>query len=225
MKTWNVGLLTTVLFVAPVSIQAAVIGSVDRGSFLSAVQGGSINGQNFDGLASGAVLGTLDGVTYSASNGSPVVTNSYLTSTSPNGLGRTGVGYFLPGDTATFSFVSAVTAFAIDINTFANADGTYVATLNIGDVVTSLFEVFSGAATGQFIGFVSDTPFTTVTIGTSSNFAYTLDTVAFGAAAGVVAPVPEPGTLPLLWLGLAGMTVALRRRTTSSVQLARGQIA
>jgi hypothetical protein len=81
----------------------------------------------------------LNGVTYSASTGLPLVTNRFLTTTTPNGLGRTDVGFFLAGDTATFTFATAITAFAIDVNTFAKEDGSYSALLNTGDQLTSLF--------------------------------------------------------------------------------------
>tara|TARA_R110000744_G_scaffold174083_2_gene292800 strand:+ start:3479 stop:4123 length:645 start_codon:yes stop_codon:yes gene_type:complete len=199
--------LITVLtfFILTGVAHAALITSVDRADFQTAVVGGTIDDQNFDSLAVGLLLGTLDGVTYSASGGTPIITNTFLTSTSPNGLGSTSVGFFESLESATFSFDNAITAFAIDINTFANTDGAYQGVLNIGDTVTSIFEVFPSTATGQFLGFVSDSAFTSITISATTGFGYTLDTLVYGDATSVVSAVPEPSTLAIFVLGLMGL--------------------
>ena len=126
-------------------------------------------------------------------------------------MGSTSVGFFLQEETATFLFSSAITAFAIDINTFAPANGAYQATLNTGDVVNSIFEVFPSTATGQFLGFTSDSAFTQVTIAAISGYSYTLDTLVYGDAS-AVAPVPEPATTLLIGTGLVGLVGARIRR-------------
>jgi hypothetical protein len=181
---------------------ATVITSVDRATFQAAVSGSTIAGQNFDSLAVGSILGAAADLTYGASAGTPIVTTTYLTSTDPNGLGSTSAGYFLPSETATFSFNSPITAFAIDVNTYAPADGAYSASLNSGDVVSSLHEVFPNTTTGQFIGFVSDTAFSSVTISATTGFSYTLDTLVYGSATAV--PEPEAYAMLLAGLGLLG---------------------
>jgi hypothetical protein len=210
--------------VAAVSIacaSAATITTYNRVSFQTALSGGMLSGQNFESIAAGTVLGTLNGVTYGASAGSPEVTASFLTTTPPNGLGSTSQSliFFGSSESASFTFATAITAFAIDINTFAPTAGDYTATLNLGDVVGSKFDVFPGSTTGQFIGFIADTPFNSVTINTaadptnSSLYTYTLDTLVYGNAAAVIgASTPEPSTLGLLALGLACFAFKLRKR-------------
>lgn len=194
---------------------AATLTSVDRATFSAAVTGGTISSDNYDTTAVGGAP-TTAGVTYSASAGNVIVTNAYLTSTNPNGIGSTSVGFFQETETVTFTFAAAITAFAIDINTFATSNGAYTATLNTGDTIDSIFEVFSGRATGQFLGFVSDTSFTSLTLTavngvTDPNETYTLDTLVFGDAAAVTGAVPLPASLPLLAAGI-GLCFGLGRR-------------
>lgn len=187
---------------------ATLIHSVDRATFQTAITGGTINGEDFDSLSAGAIIGVTPDLTYSASGGSPIVTSSYLTSTYPNGLGSTSAGFFLPTETATFTFSAPITAFAIDVNTYATTDSAYTATLDIGDIALSIFEVFPSTSTGQFLGFVSDTPFSVATIAAVTGFSYTLDTLVYGNAAAVTpgnSQVPEPTSFALLSLGILGL--------------------
>ena len=110
----------------------------------------------------------------------------------------------------TISFGNAITAFAIDVNTFADNDGAYVATVNNGPLIQSRFETFAARSTGQFIGFVSTAPFSSITINAKSGFAYTLDTLVYGDADAVVS-VAEPTSLGLLSVVLVAIA-RLRRR-------------
>jgi hypothetical protein len=196
---------------------AATITGYNRASFSTALSGGTVTGQNFDGLANGTILTTLNGVTYGASQGSAIVTDTYLTTTNPNGLGSTSAGFFKSNESATLSFATAITAFGIDINTFAPTAGDYVATINLGNTILSKFDVFPGTSTGQFIGFISDTPFTSVSISpladpNQSSYSYTLDSLVYGNAAAIVnAASPEPSTVGIFGLGLLLLALVGRR--------------
>ena len=203
-------LLMTVLFGLSHVSAAATITAFNRAAFQAAV-GSGVDEQNFDTFAAGTELTTDGNVNYAASGGTPLVTSEYLTTSIPNGLGSTSAGFFLPDETATFTFLMPVTAFGIDINTFSPTEGAYRAVVGTGDQVLSKFDVFPGEATGQFIGFTSDTAFTSVTIEALTGFTYTLDGLVYGEAGALL--VPEPTVLGLVGLGIVA---ALRRRTRTA---------
>lgn len=209
-----------VAFFVPAIAAAQVTDGYTRAQFQAAVTGSpSLTLQNFDGFTAGDTLTDDGSVTYGASVGTPLITNTFLTSTAPNGLGRTGVGFFLGSDTATFTFASAITAFAIDINTFAVANGSYSVLLGNGGVADSIFETFPGTGTGQFIGLTSVTPFTSVVL-SSTGFSYTLDTMIYGSSAPIIAGIPEPMTWAMMIAGFAMVGGAMRRRQTVRVRFA-----
>lgn len=219
MRKIAVATLLASSLLASVPASAATLLSLDRATFQAAIAGSTTLGiQNFDSLPLGTL--TSDGtVTYSSSTGTPVVQNTFLPSTAPNSLGRSDINFFTSADTATFTFTTAITAFAIDVNTFATAPGSFLGTLNTGDTVNSIFETFPGFGTGQFIGFVSDTPFTSLTVSAPGQFAYTLDTLIYGAREQVTGGVPEPTTWALMILGFAMVGSAMRRGRKPAVRV------
>jgi hypothetical protein len=186
-----------------------VISYTTRTAFDAAFPGATR--ETWDEFANGTVFAngsTVNGITYNSSNGNALVTNGFLTTTPPNGLGETTNGFFLASDTIKFTFSRPLTAFGIDINTFdASATGGYRATLSNGDTAPSFFDPFPGFTTGQFLGFSDATPFTSVTISAPGGFSFTLDTLRSQAAA-----VPEPSGLALFGLAILGASVARARR-------------
>jgi hypothetical protein len=146
----------------------------------------------------------VNGITYNSSAGNAFVTNLFLSSTTPNGLGDTAAGFFNILDSIIFGFSQPLFAFGIDLNTFAATPAAYTATTSNGDVALSVFDPFPGLSTGQFVGFVSDLPFVSVTIATGANSdAFTLDTLRAVA-------VPEPESISQFMLGLIGMGIMRR---------------
>jgi hypothetical protein len=113
------------------------------------------------------------------------------------------------GDALTFSFDQAITAFGAEFRQLKDND-----TRTLADVGGQTLDIpgVPGGSVRSFFGFVSDTPFTSVSFRGVANDVYGIDDVTFGAALRVPA-VPEPGSVALLSLGLVGVAVARRRAT------------
>jgi hypothetical protein len=213
MKIFHrVGVVISLLLVAHAA-HSAVVAFPSRLTFDAAFPGASI--ENWDSYAPGTVIsngGTLNGITYSSSAGTAIVTSAFLPSTSPNALGRTPTGFFFPTDSITFSFGTSLLAFGIDITTAEVAGAAYQLTTNTGSVINSVFDPFPGFGFGQFAGFSSDVPFTSVTISSSSvAFGHALDTLRF-VPGGPVANAPDGGTTLILLGSVTLALVGLRRR-------------
>ncbi len=144
--------------------------------------------------------------------------NSFTVVTGPNAAVSEGSQALKPGvvngGTVTFTFTSAQSAFGVDINDHDNLDTRYFISVNntasdtTGEVATAL-----ALDPKAFVGFISDTPFTTVTFGRLDasllqDSGQGWDNVQYGS------PIPEPGTVASLSALLVGLFVFtfLRRR-------------
>lgn len=116
-----------------------------------------------------------------------------------------------PGRILTFSFDTTIEAFGFDVNGLnGNTSGNTPTTLAIsgggiaGSVLVPVDE--TPVFTTAFFGFISDTPFDTVTIqNTAGGDSWGFDNVVYGAAGPAVIPLPAVGWLMLSALGLLGI--------------------
>ena len=212
MKTIPSLVLVASALFAVASVQAAAVAFASRASFVSTYPGASV--ENWDSYAVGTTVAngaSLGGITYNSSTGISIVTSQFLTSTGANGLGRTPTEFFDVADQITFTFGSALTAFGIDINTFATTNGAYSLTTNTGEVIASVFDPFANANTGQFAGFVSNVAFTSVTVKSLSDVS-SLDTLRFVTANGGGGRTPDGGLTIALFGSAFAALLAFRRK-------------
>ena len=138
------------------------------------------------------------------------------TASAPSGLygaGSGGDGWLTPNvdnETITFSnFAPGIVGFggyffASDINGAFLPNGSLLFTATDG---TTLNYTLNGATTTSFLGFVSSSPLTSVTLTSGGNYWPTANDVTLAM------PIPEPETYAMMLMGL-GVVGWLRRRRT-----------
>ena len=154
-----------------------------------------------DGVFSTADIAA--GLTISSSSGNGVVALGAGTVTSTKAIAA---NFF--ADSNILSFGPSVTAIGLDL--FSSGFGGDTLNLSIFDGVNALMGSTSVAGVGTagtFFGVISDMgPIAKIDINSQSGAGEIMDNITFGAVR-----VPEPGTVALLLLGLAGLR--LRART------------
>ncbi len=159
-----------------------------------AVPGGAINGF-YSGL--GVTLVNLDGgITYS-------------TSAAPASKTATNFGSGYPA--GEFLFASAKTRFGVDITTNVGDNTTIFAYMGSVLVGSEYFVTFGAGGNGSFAGVEFLSGFDRIVIDPQNNVngAMALDNARFEGA-----PLPEPASIALLGVALAGLGVARRRRSS-----------
>jgi hypothetical protein len=177
----------------------------------------SQNTVGFNGILTCSGNGCFQGFTSVTQNGITFTTSApfvNVTSATYYAPGITYAGDFLadaypPGgitDTLTIKLAAAVTAFGLD---FTTPNGSNVAFGLSNGFSTSVPTVTPFGPT-QFEGFVSTTPFDTITFSVPSPDGYFVVDVTTAVAA-----VPEPSTWAMLLLGFAGIGFMGYRRRKS----------
>lgn len=204
------------------SAQAATVSFFTEASFLTAA-GGGLAFESFETATTPTTTSVaFTGGTFSCAGGS-FCPGFFGISTFTAVTGVQSVRFASP-DTATFTFGSAITAFGIHIGGAGDvAPITLTALLSNGDSATAL-SAYSDPDSGftgndKYFGVISDTAFTSITFSPSnSGDGIFFDSMSYGTAA---TAVPEPGTMVLTALGLAGLLGSLgSRRRASTVRLA-----
>ncbi len=122
-------------------------------------------------------------------------------------------------DVITITLPVAETAFALDFTTLFSST---TATFALGNgFTTSVSDTVTYPNTPEFIGFVSNTPFTTLTISVPSQQSIVVADFALGSWNGISA-VPEPSTWAMMLAGFAGLGFAGYRRKTKNAALLAG---
>jgi hypothetical protein len=159
---------------------------------------------------------TVQGVNFNTPNpGGAVNVNSALY----YGSGDLAVPYLLNSSYSTGSGVdniltitlpSAQTAFGLDFGTlFSSTTATFALSNGFSTNVPNAPASASGGGT-QFIGFLSTTPFTTITLSVPDLQDWAVQDFAFGTASSAPGPAPGVGLLGLAALLLGGAAVRAR---------------
>ena len=201
---------------------AAIITYTNQATFLAALA--SSTTENFEGFAAGTVItNQLSGITTVSTNGDNGSTQAQIGSIAAlpfpmtNGLPTSSGDRFLSSELAGPVFATAGLNFALAANNdgvgFFVVDGVPLGNfgINLFNGATLVDSAVFGPQTlpDSFIGVISTVAFNTVKIdAVNPGDSWGIDDLSIGS----IGQVPEPATLALFGLGLAGLAVSRRRK-------------
>jgi len=207
-------ILILVFLFLPLTAKSGVIEFTDRAAWLAAA--GAVTNIDFEGSAppggSTAFTGpvTFSGVQFSApfiggGGIAELAVSAGLDYVNAWGSGdKLQAGLGVEFDISLPAGVEAVGSDIMITSTFIfGTNGSYTATLSTGDQFTNIFS--SGPPNRSFVGFVSTTPISSITLVSSPSLAM-IDNFAFTAVT-----VPEPGSLALFVAGIITLLLVARR--------------
>jgi hypothetical protein len=198
-------------------------------SFQAAITGATT--ANFDSDTAGTVIftgngsGVADGITFSGTiaggDHELVIQNMFDTTSGANYLGTDDptTGALFGTDSLTMTFSSPTTALGLYILGGNSFDaGTFTLNIGVGTALNSATAdlILGDGTEAYYLGITSTTPFSSATISPTvlatqvgDGPLWNIDDITTATAKG--APVPEPGTLVLITIGLGALVRRMRK--------------
>ena len=201
-----------VLLASAVAADAATITYTSSADFFAALGATATTTETYEGLPANSTIAagdTVNGITYvSFPSGTSGRIDADFNAIGDQSLALTGSQqFFFPGQSINTSF-APTTAIGIFFNVSLSTPNSLFIQTPVGRAGNSAaYDIGSNL---YFVGLISDTPFSSATIGSVNAAAsgYNLDNLTLAPAA---TPVPEPASMLLLGSGLVALRMRARR--------------